>query len=480
MRIALGCMMHESNTFTCLRTGDEAFTITTGAGFLDVPRWRKSGIMGIYETLKGANATVVPLAFARALPSGTVRRETYDRIKQSMLESLQATLPLDGLALALHGSMCVEGLYDPEGDLLEAIRQIVGDDLPIVCALDMHATLTARMIAHADAFSAYRTAPHIDEYETGIRAARMLLDSLHQKRRLTTAFTRIPFLISGEQSETSVDPAKSLFEALTVYDEQPGIACASYVMGFPWADSPHGGAGALACGWREDQPALQTLSLEMARCFWARRNDFTYSTQALMPEEALNEARRSSLYPVLLSDAGDNPTAGATQDTTGLLRLMLRMGIENAIFACLVDPEALWACQAAQPGSMLSLEVGGGLSGDVREGMALSGKLLATVQHEGTAYAALQAGGIVVVLCDRRCAVYDPEVLRVLGLVPEQYRMLALKTGYMSPAFQSIGKRAILALTPGDTSLDLTQLPYEKTPRPIYPLDTGDDVFQEE
>jgi len=183
---------------------------------------------------------------------------------------------------------------------------------------------------------------------------------------------------------------------------------------------------------------------------------------------------------VLVSDAGDNPTAGATQDTTGLLQLMLQMDIDNAVFACLVDPEALWACQAAQPGGTLSLEVGGGLSGDVRQGMALSGKLLATVQHEGTAYAALQAGGIVVVLCDRRCAVYDPEVLRVLGLAPERFQVLALKTGYMSPAFQAIGKRAILALTPGDTSLDLTQLPYEKTPRPIYPLDTGDEVFQEE
>lgn len=470
MRIALAGMGHESNTFNQLTTGLETFNLINSDEFLQGNHVRGSAD-GIYETLAESGTDIVPLFFARAIPSGTVRLDAYAYIKSRIIDKLRVNGPWDGVCLALHGSMAVEGVYDPEGDLLETIRWVVGHEIPIVCALDMHATVTERMVLLSDGFSVFRTAPHIDAVEAGARAAKIMLKALHEGKKPVNAFVKIPILVSGEQSETRVNPAKALFESLEVYDKLPNVLCASYVMGFLWADSPFGGAGALVTGWAHDHESLKTLASKMATDFWEKRADFTYSTPAMTPEQAIQAAISATEFPVIISDSADNPTAGASQDTTRLLQLMLEIGIHNAVYTCVADPAAYKKCASHTVGDEFTITLGGYYSGKAYERFTLNAKLLNLAESQNTAYAVMQAKGVTFTISNKRCATYDPETLKDLGLEPESFDVIGIKAGYLSPEYQAMSKLSILALTDGDTALELQKLPYVKTPRPIYPLD---------
>ena len=470
MKIALAGMGHESNTFNKVNTGLEPFDLIDGDIFRQRGRMDSSA-SGFYETLTKSGADVTPLFFARAIPSGAVRLDAYEYIKSRIIEKLRDGGPWDAVCLALHGSMAVEGLYDPEGDLLEAVRWVVGHEIPVVCALDMHATVTERMALLSDGYAVFRTAPHIDSFDTGVRAADIMLKILKEKKKTVNILVKIPILISGEQSETRVDPAKALFESLSEYDKLPDVLCASYVMGFPWADSPFGGAGALVTGWADAHESLKDLTNKMAKIFWNRRAEFVYSTPAMKPEEAIQAALSATEFPVILSDSADNPTAGATQDTTQFLRLMLESGIQNAVYTCVADPKAYRKCASHAIGNGFNLTLGGYYSGKESERFALDAKLVNLAESQGISYAVMQAKGVKFTISNQRCATYFPETLRELGLEPESFNVIGIKAGYLNPDYQAISKLSILALTEGDTALELKGLPYVKTPRPIYPLD---------
>ncbi|MCL2565785.1 MAG: M81 family metallopeptidase [Defluviitaleaceae bacterium] len=475
MKIALAGMGHESNTFNKLTTGIETFNLVDGDEFIHRGR-EDSSASGFYETLTGAGKEVTPLFFARAIPSGAVRLDAYEYIKSRIIEKLRKHGPWDGVCLALHGSMAVCGLHDPEGDLLEAVRWVVGHEIPVVCALDMHATVTERMVLLSDGYAVFRTAPHIDSFDTGVRAADIMLKILKEGKKTVNTFVKIPILVSGEQSETRVDPAKSLFEALAEYDKLPNVLCSSYVMGFPWADSPFGGAGALVTGWACDHENLKELANKMAKIFWDKRSEFVYSTQAMLPEQAIQTALSVTEFPVIISDSADNPTAGASQDATQFLRLMIESGVQNAVYTCVADPAAYRECSTHAIGDEFTITMGGYYSGKEYERLTLDAKLINLAVSSGVSYAVMQSKGVIFTISNKRCATYSPETLRVLGLEPESFNLIGIKAGYLSPEYQDISKLSILALTDGDTALELRNLPYVKTPRPMYPLDL-DMVF---
>ena len=469
MKIAIGCCMHESNTFTKLKTRIDDFVIADGFDYRRLPRFEKSSIMGIDDVLAENGVDIVPTFVARALPSGMVEDSAFEFIKASILQKIEMAGIPDGICLALHGSMSVDGIDDPEGVLLRDIRRIVGMEIPIVCALDMHATFTENMRKYANGFAVYRTAPHIDEYETGEKAAQMLLGAVENNLKIKTVFAKIPFLISGEQSETRINPAKALFDSLSEHDKEDGVICTSFVMGFPWADSPNGGAGALVSGLCRKEEMLKKTACKMAQSFWNKRFEFTYSSETYDVKEALNVALKSSEFPVIISDAGDNPTAGASQDTTTVLREMVGMAMTKALFAVIADEKADAFLRRHKNGDRVTLRFGGVV--DDNEAIEACCVIIHAATIGECHYHMIRVGGIDVVISDRRCEVYDPEVLRQLGIDFGAYEIMVVKSGYLSPEYLAMARRNILALSPGDTGLVIENLPYKKTPRPIFPLD---------
>ncbi|NLA97769.1 MAG: M81 family metallopeptidase, partial [Spirochaetales bacterium] len=320
-RVFVGGLHHESDTFNPIITGRDEIWVTRGA---DLFTKRESSYSGIINTLVAAGYEVIPSLVARAVPNGVWDHDYYQELKAELLQKLKEAGSIDAICLSLHGSMRVQNLGEAEQDLLQAIRE-VHPATPLFTSLDMHATFTRRMRHAADGFVGYKCAPHTDTYETGIHAALMVIRTLEMGKKPTMAAVRIPMLIAGEQSETSVEPRKSLIKELRSREQQQGVLACSYLLGFPWADGKENAVHAVVVT-QDDQDKADLLAKELAQIFWSRRKEFGFYNETRMPADALKATRESiesGVYPVVISDSGDNPTAGSSGDVTNFLSLIL-------------------------------------------------------------------------------------------------------------------------------------------------------------
>lgn len=478
MDIAVATVSHETNTFAAGRTDLEDFAFETGEALLDSFHADRS-LGGIVEALRAAevDVSVRPLAGAATIPGPTVTADAFEAIETALLDRLDDDV--DGVCLDLHGSMCVEDRPDPEGALLASIREVVGPDVPITAALDMHATITETMTTHLDGVAGYRTAPHTDTVETGRRAAELLLADLRGEVDLELGWRRLPVLLSGERSETDAEPMTALIDRLEAADERSEILDANYFLGFPWADSPHGGCHALVTGDASGQAAggdstaddIERVATDLAAAFWERRGEFDFTTEAHAPADALDVAANESEGPVVIADTGDIPGAGGSQDVTDFLATILdREDLGTPVVAILADPESVVACEQAETGESIALDVGR----SVAEGTLLSieGEVRAVHEADGVTTARVRAADTDVLLADARTNLHrDPVFFSDLDIDPKTREVVVLKSGYLSPDWKFVAARRLFALTPGDTNQTFADLPYEALPRPIYPID---------
>lgn len=471
MRVAIGAMKHESNTFTRLTTDLEAFDPVEGDAVFSDPKWAdRSATAGFVDEFERETVEFVPTSFGSTLPSGVVEADAYEQLSGRIVDGVRAAADLDAVYLDLHGSMFAESESDPEGDLVTRVREIVGDATPIVVSLDMHATVTDRLVEAADGFTAYRTAPHTDVYETGVRAARLLETIAVDGRSTEVSCVRVPMLLAGEQSETDTPPMSDLIRLLEETDEKPGVLSTSYLLGFPWADSPHNGVFGLAVVDADSDASAREEAEALAAEIWERRREFDFTTDAYPLDEALDRAATAQ-SPTIVADSGDNPTAGATEDLALVVDRLLKRGVENALVAVVADPDAREVCADASEGTTLSLELGR-LGPETEEPLRTDVHVETIASTRGVDVAVVVAEGVTTVVTSERTSVTDPDFLREVGLDPTAFDVLVTKTGYLSPDYQALAGEVMLALTPGDTNELLADLPYEGVPRPTFPLDT--------
>jgi microcystin degradation protein MlrC len=421
-----------------------------------------------------------------------VERTTYESFKRTIVDAAAeaCTEGLDGVCLHLHGAMRAEGIDCCEADLLRDLRTQVGPGVPISIALDMHANVVREMAALVDAMVAYHTAPHVDTYETGCKAAQMLLRILRAGVQTRIGFAKLPFLLPGEMAQTSLDPMKAMMDQVAEVEAMPGVLSASLCKAHCWADIPDIGVAAVVVT-EGDGPLAQAEAERLAAAFWSRRAEFSVSAKAYPTAEAVDAALSAPESTVFVSDSGDNPGAGGTTDVTILLQALLERGAPNALFASIWDAAAVEACAAAGVGQEISLSIGGKL--DTRHGQPLPVRGTVRSLHDGLQYRGAvrtpmgreragpiavlnvasggSAAGIDVILSSTRLSFVRPEQWRCLGLEPLDYRLVALKRGYLTAPVAAIAPRAILAFTPGATNCRVAEMDFERVHRPIYPLD---------
>ncbi|MBK5201369.1 MAG: M81 family metallopeptidase, partial [Spirochaetaceae bacterium] len=277
-RVLIGGLHHESDTFNPIITSEEDIWVYRGQELL--VHKDKSAISGIIKTLTDANYEIVPTLVARAVPNGEWSKEYYLSLKEELLNGIRQAGKLDALCLSLHGSMRVKGIGEAEGDLLESIREILPNVL-IISTLDMHATVTKRMISYCNGFVGYKCAPHTDTFETGVHAAKMTIDCLENSITPYMSAVHVPFIVAGEQSETSVEPMKSYTDMLRNQETGNFMAC-SILLGFPWADTEENGVTALVVS-KESQIAADIKAMELAENFWSRRKEFGFYNETRTP-----------------------------------------------------------------------------------------------------------------------------------------------------------------------------------------------------
>ena len=464
MRIIIGSLMHESNTFCPIPTDLAAFRPRYGADLFQEPTL---ALKGIIARLQAQGAELVPTLSAHALPGGVVVRGAYEQMREAMLERIRSAGAIDGVCLALHGAMYVEEIGDGESDLLEAVRAAVGPKVPIVAALDLHANLIARAVKAADAFVAYRTAPHVDIEETGQRAAKLLLKVLTEGAQPKMGFAKLPTLIPGEKAQTRFEPMATLMRMLEETDAQPGVLSSSITKAHCWQDVYDQGSGTVVVT-DGDAELAQREANRLGEAFWERRAQFNFGMEAYPIDQAIEVALAAPEKPVLLSDSGDNVTAGGAGDIPLIVERLLAKGASDATVATICDAEAVRACRGAGLGQKVSLSIGGKL--DTRHGRPLnvSGQVRLLADTEASSMAVLRVDGIDVVLSSRRVGMTGVRFFQQLDMSLLFKKIVVIKLGYV-PA--GIAPRCILMLSPGCTNCDLTQLEYTKVKRPIYPLD---------
>jgi microcystin degradation protein MlrC len=460
-RIAFGGISIECSTYSRIRAKDEDFSILRGPQLAQDAR---------FAFLKTYPYPFLPTIVATAVPGGPVAADTYRRIKTEFLRRVQDVLPLDGLYLPMHGAMFVEGMEDAEGDWYSAIRQIVGPKCLLSASYDLHGNISRRVIDNLDMLSAFRTAPHIDREETMRRACGMLIHCLDNGIQPTLIWAPIPVLMPGERTSTEWDPGKRLWAQLPALNAQPGVLDVSLLVGYVWADEPRSTASAVVTGTAAD--TLKKIALSLAQQYWDARKDFQFGTKTGSIAECVRWSIEAPTHPAILADSGDNPTGGGTGDRAEVLEELLRQKATNVVFAGIADRPATEACYRAGVGATIPLTIGATLDPLGSRPVKTTAKVLFLSQtgQPLERQAVVEVAGIKVVLTARRRPFHDIVDFTSLNLQPRTFKIIVVKSGYLSPELSPLANPSLMALSDGAINQDLEHLPKNRLRKPSYPF----------
>ena len=486
MRVFIAMLSHETNTFSTIATDRRQFEtreLRYGGEILEVYRGTATCLGGMIDGAAARGLTLLPSLAAAASPAGRVSTEFYESAKARICDDLRVAGRLDGVLLDLHGAMVPEAVVDGEGDLLRAVRGVVGPDIPIGVTLDFHANVTAEMVSHATLLHGYKTYPHIDMGERGREAATRVADVLAGKIRPTVAF-RQPRLLPPIASQlTARGPMRRLYDLADDMERDPRVVSVSIFAGFPLADI-HDAGLSIYVATNEDAALAAKLADQLESVAWEHRREFVH--HAVPVQEAVAEALTLEVRPVVLADIADNTGGGAAGDGTEILRELLRVEAPSATVACIWDPEAAAACTRAGRGATLTLEIGGKIDDRHGRPVTMTGRVSAVSNgnfvHKGPMLrglpgrlgptAVLQSGGVKVILISHRWQALDPEMIRLVGIDPTRERIVVVKsTIHYRAAFEPIAARIIEVDAPGLSSSNLDRFAFTHVRRPIFPLD---------
>jgi microcystin degradation protein MlrC len=494
VRVAIGQFMEESNTFVRQRADLEHFRsnqLLSGADVVEKLRGTRAEVGGFLAALEPAGVEVVPTVAANCVSSGPVPRATFEAITGELLAGLAAAGPLDGVLLALHGAMVLDDDPDGEGALLAAVRKQVGPGVPVVATLDLHACLTARMVREADALVGYDTYPHVDLYETGVKAANLLLRTVRGEVRPVTLLAKSPMLVPAEGMGTADQPMAGLLAEAKQLEQRPGILSVSLFPVQPWLDVPQTGFSVVAVAdgpqrAAEVEPAVRQLAWRA----WELRRKF--EANLLSVDEAIRRALALDGGPVVLSESADSTGSGSPGDSVAVLERLLALGVRERCLATAVDPAAVARAVEAGVGHDVTVSVGGRLDARWTRPLTLTGRVrllsdgrftYSDQKSRGTEgrmgrAAVIEVDRIAVLVTEQAAFTVDPAFYRSVGLEPREAKIVVVKSPLQFRAgYGSFAKAMWVVDTPGPSPANLRRLDWQHVSRPLFPFD---DDFEPE
>lgn len=484
-RVAILGIYHESNTFLGSLTQLEHFRQghwLQGQALCQEYQHAFHEIGGMMEGLQQAGATVVPVMFAEAIPGGRLSGEAYATLSREMMAQLDQVLPVDACLVVVHGAAVSEQHPDMDGHWLAALRQKLGPKVPIVGTLDPHANVSPLMVASTDALVAYRTNPHIDQRETGSKAAALLLGLLQEEYKPVQVLTQLPLAISIEQQNTSEEPCKSLCQLAESFSQEPGVLSVSLMLGFPYADVAEMGSSFIVVTDQDPEQArqigkvLQQAVLAQAGRFVGKKKCWRQQLQQVA----------ASPRPVLLLDMGDNVGGGSPGDSTCLLEALEGEGRYRSL-VCLHDPGAVAYASQFQAGERFPLAFGRHPEGRhpfeatvtllwVQEGRFDEAQPRHGGQvhyNMGTIALVLTPKGSTVLLMSRRIPPFSLRQITAFGIEPAAFDVIVAK-GVNAPiaAYGPVCPAMLQVHTPGLTQADMTRFEYRNRRKPLFPFET--------
>jgi microcystin degradation protein MlrC len=491
MRIAVGMISHETNTFSPIPTtlasfSEERIGLLEGPQVVETMTGRKTGIGGFIDIGQREGWEMVGTIAAGATPSGNVDAGAYDHMKGIMLDKLRSEGPFDGVLLHLHGAMLAQNAHDAEGDLCHAVREVIGPDVPLIVELDLHGNITPNFCTAVDGVFAYDTNPHIDAWERGVEAAECMADLLNGKiTRPSVSISKPPMLPPTINMRTAEGPMQRLLERGWEWEKKPEILDVSIFGGFPYADFDLAGTAILVTS--TDPSAGAECASDVGRFAWEIRDEFLKRIAPI--EDAVSQALElvasNPGKPVALADVADNPGGGGSGDTPELLRELVKRGAAGAV-ACVWDPETVKKAQETGEGNSGSFNIGGKATDAYGGPVDVTGTVVKLSDGQFTGQgpvvrgqpvscgptARIDVGDLKIVVTSIRHAANDQGYFRVAGVDPENEPLLMIKSrGHFRADFEPICHSIIEVDAPGAANPMLDRYEFQKVRRPIWPLD---------
>jgi len=497
-RVALMGMHLEANSFAPPTTEQDFRTLCYMQGdeiLADIARENPSlpaEISAFHAEMNrlGVDWEPVPILVTAAEPGGPADEAFFQRTKAEMQRRLEAAGPLDGVFCSLHGAMTSTGGDDPDGELLEMVRTIVGPYAPILSTLDLHANISERMVEMADVLVSYITNPHVDQAERAQESANLMCE-IWDGMKPEVAFIRLPLVSPSVVLLSAQGPYADLINyGQAAQAKTPAvIANVSVVAGFVYSNTPMNGIAVIVTA-RGDRDAARALSADIAERGWADRTrcrkvgtplaDAVAEMKAA-GEDASQEAR-------IFADVADNPGGGGRGNTTYVLRALVEAGVDGCLFGIFHDPALARAAHAAGEGAAFDAVFNAETESEFSERFEaparvlglIDGKLVGTLgiwagrSIDVGPTALLQVGGVKIVVVTNRKQCADPVFFQAFGLDVAQARSVVVKSrGHFRAGFAPYFDDAhtVEIDVPGLTSPVLANFNFDRLPRPVYSLD---------
>ncbi len=467
-RIVVGSFEIESNSLTAIVTKRENFDISLG--------FDGTNRVKIFDYLEQQGCEVVKTLFASAVPGGRVVRSEFEGILADLLAQFPEYGTYDGVYLFLHGAMDVEEIGSGDCAIAKAVREKIGEDIPLAISFDLHADIDPRIANYANVITGYRTAPHVDVPRAQQHACELLLKCIEDKYLPRPLVVKVPIIADGDSMTTDVYPGKELIAKLWELEQARDIMCLNIFLGNPWVDSLCAGGAVVAIPNPGKENVAAECAKELAQAFWDVRGKFEFRGKHLGVEDSIAWAASRPEGPVFLSDTGDNISGGGSGDNALLLKAFLDRGLEGSIFVGITDANVVSLCQQLQEGDWFDCTIGQTLDPAstkvaVHAQFLRSGYIYRWPGDQKAEAVLIRANGIDILISKTRISATSKKTFYQLGLNFEDYKIIVLKLGYLWPEFYDVAKDYLMVFTTGSTCEVVEECQFHRLPRPIYPLD---------
>lgn len=479
MRILIADCEQEISSFNPVPSSFDDYRVKRGQEMFDDRglNTQMGGALSVFEA--EPDVELVPTFSGRAPSTGPLSAAGWNQLSGEILDSIRkANKDIDAIYFAMHGAMGAENELDCEGFLLQEVRKIVGEKMPIVISLDLHGIMTERMLRHIDGVTIYHTYPHVDFADTGIRAARMLLDIVRRNLNPVIGRVVIPALVRGDELVTKSGIYGDILRDARRLENEGKVMFAGVMIGNPFTDVPELCSQAIVVAESDADFAEQT-ALTLARQFWPNRHRM--QTKLIPLETAIAQAKHMK-GPVMFTDAADATSSGASGDSNAVLAALMQAGYDRRVLVPIVDPPAAEAAFKAGIGATIKVKLGGAL--DKRftpvevEGTVdmLSGGHMrletSRSPFEGGRTAVLIAGNYTILIMSKPAFLFDRAPFLAHGRNPRDYDLVVVKSPHCEPhMFDEWVEKNFNVDAPGATSANVAALGHKICARPMYPLD---------